>query len=232
MLSHRLIHNESFDGRSRCVHCAHTIAWYDLVPVFSWMALKGACRACGKPISPLYPFIELLTLAVFMCMVIYIPITYWLGYSIFFSALIVTIRSDLDCMLISRVATLFLIPVGLLLSVVHMLPITAQESMLGTLVGYGFLWLIATAFTYCTGKNGMGQGDLDLLCFIGAFTGPFGCWISVLIGSITGSVSGLWYMAAIRPSDTIKIPFGPFLALGALVFVFLKQPLLCFLLGS
>lgn len=232
MLSHRLIHNVSLGGRSHCIHCMHTIAWYDLVPVFSWIALKGVCRSCKKPISRLYPFIELLTLTVFMCMVIYIPVSYWVGYSIFFSALIVTIRSDLDCMLISRIATLFLIPVGILLSLWPALPITAPESILGACIGYCFLWVIATLFAYCMGKEGMGQGDLDLLAFIGAFTGPCGCWVSILIGSIAGSLIGLCYLAAVRPLHSIKIPFGPFLAFGALVFVFLKQPLLCFLLGS
>src|SRR5438046_4986437 len=111
MLSYRLIHGVSLGGRSQCVTCRSTIAAYDLVPVFSWLNLRGACRACKSPISPLYPFIELISLILFTSMYLYLPSDYWTGYSIFFSALIITIRSDLDSMLFSLFATLFLISI-------------------------------------------------------------------------------------------------------------------------
>lgn len=71
----------------------------------------------------------------------------------------------------------------------------------------------------CTGKQGIGQGDLDLLAFIGSFIGPFGCWITLLIGSIAGSLVGIVYLTIGGASRETRIPFGPFLALGAVFFV-------------
>lgn len=232
MLSYRLINNASFGGRSYCVHCKKTIAGYDLIPVISWIILKGSCRSCHQAISPLYPFIELLTTVIFTCLYFYLPTHYFLGYGIFFSALIITIRSDLEYMLISRLVTLFLVPLGIALSAANLLPISALESILGACVGYGFLWLVSKIFTFCTHKQGIGEGDFDLLCFIGAFTGIIGCWASVLIGSIAGSIIGLYYCATTRNAYSIKIPFGPFLALGAILFVFLQAPITHYLLGT
>jgi len=246
MLSYRLTHDMSFGGRSQCVKCTKTIAAHDLVPVFSWLWLKGRCRWCSKPISPLYPFIEFLTTILFLGMYLYLPEQYWLAYFIFFSALIVTIRSDLDCMLISRFATLYLIPLAFILSALDLSPISLLESSIGVCIGYGFLWSAAQLFTAFTGKHGMGQGDLDLLAFIGAFTGIIGCWVSILVGSIAGSVLGLGYLgykkfsaqAQLKSSrqaqaqSSLKIPFGPFLALGALIFVFFQQQITALLLGE
>jgi leader peptidase (prepilin peptidase)/N-methyltransferase len=249
MLSYRLTHDMSFGGRSQCIHCAHTIAVRDLIPVFSWLWLKGACRWCSKPISPLYPFIELLTTLIFLSAYFYLPVDYWPAYFIFFSALIVTIRSDLECMLISRFATLYLIPLALILSLCGLAPVSPLESIIGACAGYGFLWGTAKLFTIFTGKHGMGQGDLDLLAFIGACTGIIGCWVSILAGSISGSVLGLGYLGYQKFSArfyakplsslpassgfaSVKIPFGPFLALGALIFVFFQQQITALLLGE
>lgn len=232
MLSYRLINNASLRGRSYCIHCKQTIAWYDLVPLFSWIALKGSCRTCHQPISPLYPFIELVTAIIFTSLYFSLPTNYWLSYGLFFSALIITIRSDLEYMLISRLATLFLVPFGIALSATNLLPISTLESILGAGIGYCFLWLVSKVFTYYTHKQGIGEGDFDLLCFIGAFTGILGCWASVLIGSMVGSIVGLYYFATTRQAYSIKIPFGPFLAFGAILFVFLQTPITQFLLGS
>lgn len=255
MLSYRLINEASLGGRSYCVHCKKNIAFYDLIPVLSWLALKGSCRSCHQPISALYPFIELLTTIIFTCLYFYIPAEYWISYTVFFSALIITIRSDLEYMLISSFATLFLIPIGIMLSAKNMLPISATESIIGAIAGYTFFWVIAKVFSYLTSKQGIGKGDLYLLAFIGSFTGLFGCWISVLIGSVTASCAGICYLlqkkffsltATNTDTDTdadtginsesisfgiIKIPFGPFLALGALLFVFLQRPLFFYLLA-
>jgi len=205
--------------RSHCPHCTHTIAWYDLIPLFSWFMLSGKCRECKKNISGLYPFIELLTTAVMTGLYILMPPAYWFAYFIFFSALIVTIRTDLELMLISRFVTIFLIPAMLLLATLHFLPITLLESALGIAFGYLFLFIMAWTFALITGRQGMGQGDLELLAFIGAVVGPFGVWITLLISTTTGSFIGLLYMAFAKPGPNLRIPFGPFLALGALMYV-------------
>jgi leader peptidase (prepilin peptidase)/N-methyltransferase len=193
--------------------------WYDLIPVFSWFLLHGSCRECYRPISRLYPFIELLTLVVMSVGAFTLEQQYWVAYFLFFSALIITVRTDLETMLISRYATLALVPAGWLLSTFGLLPITPISSIAGSLFGYGFLWLIRAAFKLATGKIGIGQGDLDLMAFIGAFVGILGCWVTISIGSLAGALLGAAYLIATRQSTVKPLPFGPFLALGAFIFV-------------
>lgn len=222
VLAHRLIIGSSlFRRRSQCPSCTHTIAWYDLFPIFSWIFLRGLCRNCHKPISILYPVVELLSATSLTSLAFFIPLHYFLAYFLFFSALIVTIRTDLEFMLISRVMTLYLVPAGLLLSTFGFLPLTLSESAIGSLGGYFFLYAVSRIFWFITHKDGMGDGDLDLLALIGAFTGPMGCWTTLLIGSILGSGIGIAYLLAYKPSEPLKIPFGPFLAIGAMTHVFM-----------
>ena len=147
-----------------------------------------------------------------------VPSRFWLAYSIFFSGLIVTIRTDIETLLICRYATLFLIPVAFIASAFHYLPISLCSSILGTVVGYSVLWFIATLFYRLTGKKGMGEGDLELLAYIGSFTGPWGVWASLGIGSLTGSIIGI-VLLIITKERMLKLPFGAFLALGALVYI-------------
>ncbi|NRB21709.1 prepilin peptidase [Candidatus Dependentiae bacterium] len=217
--------------RSACPHCHENIAWHDNIPVLSWILLCGKCRSCSKPISVLYPIVELLTALVFTLLWLYIPHVYFFSYAFFFSALIVSIRSDIETMLISRFVTLFLVPVGFFLSALGFLPITMIQSILGALAGYFSLYLFAKLFEWFTGKKGMGQGDLDLLAFIGSFIGPLGCWFVITIGSIIGSIWGISSILFLKKSKSTKIPFGPFLALGAISYVFLQDTVLQWLLS-
>ena len=153
----------------------------------------------------------------------YVSRQYWFAYFIFFSALIVTIRSDFDSMLISRFVTLFLIPAGYLFAILGLLPITLSESIVGSVFGYLILLGAAKLFYWITKKQGMGQGDLELLAFIGAFIGPWGCWITLLIASTIGATLGIMYMIATQKKSSIKIPFGPFLAFGTIIFVLYQE---------
>jgi len=220
VLGYRLVRGESFVlPRSKCPCCQALIVWHDNIPVVSWIILRGKCRSCKNNISVLYPFIELFTALVMGLMTYLVPPQFWFSYFIFFSALIVTIRSDLETMLISRFVTLLLIPVGYCLSLVGLLQISFFESLAGSLFGYVILWLICKLFFALTKKEGMGQGDLELLAFIGSFTGVVGSWISLTIGSIIGSLIGLGYLLFTNQGRYTKIPFGPFLALGAICFV-------------
>lgn len=157
---------------------------------------------------------------------LYVPSIYFFAYFIFFSALIVTIRSDLETMLISRFATLFMIPLGFCFAYLRYLPITITDSFYGMLFGYGFLFIISKLFKWLAGKDGMGEGDLELLAFIGSFIGLLGCWVTLLIGSILGSVIGIGYMFITKSDRSAKIPFGPFLAIAAILFVLFQE---CFI---
>ena len=221
VVAYRLIHEEQFiTGRSFCISCKTTLCWYDLIPLISYFNLKGFCRTCKKPISWLYPGIELLTIISLTFLYLSVPYIYFFTYFLFFSALIITIRTDLESMLISRWVTLIAIPLGVFFSYIHAIPINTIQSIIGIMVGYGILWVIKSLFFLITKKHGMGEGDLDLLAFIGSFTGPIGVWSSLLIGSVIGTGISLGYMFFLKKFDReMQIPFGPFLALGAILYV-------------
>lgn len=232
VLAYRLVRGTSvIFPASHCPFCNTSIPWYDLIPVISWLALNGKCRKCHHTISFLYPFIELLTVLLMSLMVLRIPATFYGAYFIFFSALIVTIRSDIETMLISRFASLFLIPVGVLCALLGYLPITGMESLVGAGFGYGSLRLISWLFYRLTKREGMGEGDMELLGCIGAFLGVFGVWITIMIASFTGSVYSIGYLLLNRQKQSVRFPFGPFLAFGALSYALYHHELLSFFLG-
>lgn len=230
ILAHRFINHISLLAPSACPRCHTRIAWYDNIPLISYVLLRGTCRTCAKPISWLYPFVEFLT--AFSLTALYMAHDYFWGYFILFSALMVTIRSDLETMLISRFVTLALIPVGLIFSFFDLIPIVPINSIFGAALGYIFLWSIATVFTWITKKQGMGEGDFDLMALIGAFTGVLGAWASLLIGSLLGSACGILFLVHKGTFDrNTKIPFGPFLATGAILYVFFQEWICLALVG-
>lgn len=233
VVAYRLIHDRNLvTSRSQCPHCDALIAWYDNIPLISWVLLGRACRSCKQPISWLYPFIELTTALVLCMTCACVPYDYFFGYFLFISALIISVRTDLETMLISRVVSLYAVPLGWLASSLDLLPLTISESILGSFFGYGLFWAIATLFHRVTGKQGLGEGDLELFAFIGSCTGIIGCWATMLIGSIIGSLVGMVLLIGKTHTRDTRIPFGPFLALGALCYVLFQQKILLFLIGS
>lgn len=202
-----------------------------MIPVISWIILCGRCRYCKQTISWLYPCIELFTAIVMVALLNFIPTRYIPAYIIFFSALIITIRTDIETLLISRIVTLFLVPIGVLFSFLKLIPITPLNSISGTLFGYFFLYSFSKIFQKITHREGIGSGDFDLLAFIGSFTGITGCWISLMIGSLLGSLFGLSQIIRGKANRTTKIPFGPFLAIGALIFVLFQDSIVTLLSG-
>ncbi len=224
VVGYRLIHGISLLGRSQCVSCHSRIAWYDLIPLISYVILRGRCRSCHERISPLYPFIELVTAVSLTGLYYGIEAHYFGAYFLFFSALIVTIRTDLETMLIARLMTLPLIPLGFILSCTDHIPLIPLDSILGTAVGFFSLWLISTLFYLFTRKQGIGEGDFELLALIGSFTGMFGVWAALMIGAIMGSITSLAYLTYTGKLERhAKIPFGPFLAFGAMCYVLLEE---------
>jgi len=220
VVAYRLIRGISLHSRSHCTVCVKKIAWYDLFPIISWLHLWGKCRRCSASISVLYPLIEIVT--GFMCLAVYmfIPPIYQLSYFIFFSALIITLRTDIENMVVVRYFTLGLIPVGIMASFLGLLPLHVTHSIMGALFGYGLLWVIRASYWRIRNIEGMGEGDLELLAGIGSFIGVTGCWITLLIGSLCGSLYGLILIAFFKKERMVKIPFGPFLIIGATFYVF------------
>jgi leader peptidase (prepilin peptidase) / N-methyltransferase len=218
MLGYRIINDESLKTtRSFCPKCRHTLTPIDLIPILSWLLLKAKCRYCNSNISFLYPFIELIT-AVSLTSLLILN-NYFFSYFILFSALIVTIRTDMEKMLISRLVTLYLIPLGFLLSYYNLLPISSLQSLIGSILGFFSLYIINKIFYIFTKKQGIGEGDFELLALIGSFTGPIGVFYSIFIGSILGSLLGIILIILNKSNLQSKLPFGPFLANGAIIYI-------------
>lgn len=180
-----------------------------------------------------YPF-ALSTIAFFAVGTLFylfqLPSQFFVAYSLFFSALIVTMFTDATTLLISQLVTLYLVPVGWMLANLNLLPISPLSSIAGSLCGLLLLWLVRKLSQKFLHKEGLGQGDVDLLCFIGAFTGPLGCWITLMVGSILASLVGLIYFIASRAKQDIMLPFGLFLSMAAILYVFFEKQLIAFFL--
>ncbi len=220
-----------FQKRSTCNFCNKLIAWYDNIPVISWLFLKGRCRYCKKRISYLYPFIEILT-AVLMTALFFRIFEYgfylnsifsFASHFLFFSALIVAVRTDLQDLVIPQMFSIWLVPAGLVFAHLGFLKIIFLQSLFGAMVGYGILWIVAFLFKFFTKKDGLGEGDMEFLALIGAFLGPFGVWITILVASCSGLLVGGLYLFLTKKGQSEQIPFGPFLALGAVIYFFFKN---------
>jgi len=167
----------------------------------------------------------MLTAVLLTLMILYIPSQYWIGYGLFITACIVTIRTDFEKMLISRYVTWGLIPVAFIFSGLHFIPLTFLESFEGSLFGFCVLWIIAQLFYTIRNIEGMGEGDVDFLAMIGSFTGIAGAWTALLLGSFFGIISCLVQMAISKRAHP-KIAFGPWLATGAFVFIFFQKQII------
>jgi prepilin signal peptidase PulO-like enzyme (type II secretory pathway) len=218
MLSYRLIATDFWQfKRSVCTQCRHTLSWYDLIPLFSFFLLKGRCRYCHELISWLYPALELLTLILSIFVYLAIPADYWLGYGLFFSALLVTLRTDSQFFLISRFVTLYLIPVAFLLSWHKLLPLPFWQSLQGAVGSYGILWVTKKSYWLLKKQEGLGQGDLELLACIGAFIGLTGAITTLFLGALGGSLYGIALIGLYKSDKQTLIPFGLFLAIAAFI---------------
>jgi len=222
VVAYRITYDKKFfTKRSACPSCGKTIPFYDLIPVLSWLILCGRCRFCQSAISILYPFIEILS-AVLLTVLFYSVSSYaeFGVYFLFLSALIVSVRTDIEEMVIPQIFTLWLIPVGILLSFFGLTRVSFLESVTGAIFGYGVLWLVAMLFRKLMKKEGLGVGDMELLGMIGSFLGLQAVWFSLFIGSLSGSLVGVAYLYFTKKDRYTPIPFGPFLILGAVVYFF------------
>ena len=211
---------------SRCPQCGTPIRFYDNIPVLSYLLLRAKCRGCGGSISVRYPAVELLTGAMACGIVLkHGPTIPALIYFLFIAALIVVAIIDLDHRIIPDRISLTGIAAGLVASLV--LPeVTWTDSLIGVLAGGGSLFAVAWGYYLLTGKEGMGGGDIKLLAMIGAFTGWQGVVFTIFAASATGTAVGLVLMASAGKNLKFAVPFGPFLSLGAVVYLFFGQAII------
>ncbi|MBW2064466.1 MAG: prepilin peptidase [Deltaproteobacteria bacterium] len=206
---------------SSCPKCGAKIRPYDNIPLLSYLLLLGRCRSCKAPISPRYPVVELLTALLSLALFLRFGLgARYIVSFLFCSALVVISFIDLDHKIIPDSISLPGILVGVVVSVLGIYSISWLDSLLGALCGGGFLYLIATVFERFTGKQGMGGGDIKLMAMIGAWMGWKSLPFVILISSITGIFMGGAGLLLAGMGYRAKIPFGPFLSLGALVYFF------------
>ncbi len=206
--------------QSMCPNCQTKIAFYDNVPILSYLWLRRRCRYCGAVISVRYPLVELVS-GLFAVAVFDRYGFSWEGLFLFalVGALLVVTFIDIDHQIIPDVITLPGIGVGFLASFLVRY-ITYKESLIGILLGGGSLLLVAWGYQLLTKREGMGGGDIKLLALIGAFLGWKGVVFTIFAGSAIGTAAGVVVAISTGGGRRLAIPFGPFLSLGALLYLF------------
>ena len=221
-------------GGSRCPHCRTGLSWSDKLPLVSYLYLKGRCRFCGTAISWRYPLLELAGGLLALALWLKYP---WnprlIAYGPFGAALLVLTVIDLEHRLLLDAITFPGIVAGLGLALFLPSP-GFWEALLGALLGGGFFLVVGWVYEKFSGKTGLGGGDVKLLAMIGAFLGvgslPFIIFISATLGTLVGLgltlIGGAWRGGQWR---TTRIPFGPFLAVAALLYLFTGEVFLSYL---
>jgi leader peptidase (prepilin peptidase)/N-methyltransferase len=211
---------------SGCPGCGERIRFYDNIPIISYIILMGRCRHCSKPISIRYPLIELLTGLLSLSVFIHFYPDYgqYMVFLIFVSALIVISFIDLSHQIIPDIISIPGIIAGVIVTIIFSLvskyQITWYDSLIGAIGGGGILYLVAFGFEKLTGKEGMGGGDVKLLTMIGAWMGWRAIPLILLASSLTGSIIGALALLLAGKGLRARIPFGPFLVMGTLVYLF------------
>ncbi|MBN2332849.1 MAG: prepilin peptidase [Deltaproteobacteria bacterium] len=216
---------------SHCPSCGQTISWWQNIPVFSYLLLRGRCFSCKQAISPRYVLVELLTGCLFLAVFLHGGWRLATISQLFFIALLIPITFiDLDYQIIPDRFSLGGIVLGFLSSFCCS-GVSWQQSGLGIVVGGGTLWIIAEGYYRFTGREGMGGGDVKLLAMIGAFLGVKSLLLVILVSSLAGSLIGIMLMVRSHRNSQYAVPFGPFLAFGAAVYLFWGEPLISWYFG-
>lgn len=210
---------------SNCPRCHHRIAWYDNIPVLSYLILRGHCRHCRASFSPRYALVEALTAVLFLLIwqahgwTVITPL-----YMLAAAGLILATFVDFDHMIIPDRVSIGGMVIGLAVSAgfpaLHgetaALP-ALKDAAIGLATGAGTLGLVAVLGKMAFRKDAMGMGDIKLLGAIGAFFGWEGVLFTIMLSSLAGSLVGLGFIVARKNEWQSRIPFGPYLALGAVL---------------
>ena len=211
---------------SHCTNCMHRLSALDLIPIFSYIFLRGKCRYCGEKVSPIYMVTEIVTGILF-------AFAYWkLGFTselavalLFISLLAIIVVSDIAYMIIPDKVLLFFLP---LLALARFFAHTDPwwDSLLGPVVGFTVLFLVALL-----SKGGMGGGDIKLFFLIGLALGTIGTLVTLFFASVIGLVIGLFVLRVRGQDRKQPIPFGPSIALAAIIVYFYGDQIMDWYIG-
>jgi len=217
--------------RSRCPRCKTLIAWYDNIPVVSYLILRGRCRTCGLGISPIYPAVEIVTALAFIGQGLAIgadpPLL--LVRLVFTAALIVLFGTDMQTMRLPNVITIPGIVAGIACSLA--LPPGLVPSVIGAALGAAIPWLIRFVWFRFTGVEAMGLGDVKMLAMIGAFLGWKQVFVVLFFASLTGAIVGVTMLSIQKRSLASRLPFGTFLAVAAYAASVVGEPVVAWYVG-
>lgn len=213
-------------GRSGCPHCGALIAWWQNLPVFSYLVLSGRCHTCKGGISVRYPLVELLTAVTFAAWIAALGVTLQAAGLIYLCCILIcVVFIDWEFQIIPDWLTLPALALGWLWAAFT--PLGLVESLLGTLVGGGGLFAVALLGDWIFKKESMGGGDIKLSAALGAFLGwklvVLVFFLSALVGALA---SGIWLLVSRDMRKKRMIPFGPFLSIAAVVAVLWGQQLI------
>ena len=205
---------------SSCPWCGERIRFYDNIPLFSYLLLLGRCRHCRHSISWQYPVVEVLTGALSFFLYTRYKLSFQYLFTFAFSAMLVTISFiDLRHQIIPDILSLPGILTGWAVSFFFGNGFWF-DSLIGSAAGGGALLLVAFVYEHLTGREGIGGGDIKLLAMIGAWMGWRALPLILLMSSLTGAVIGAVFLLLAGKGYRARIPFGPFLSLGAMLYLF------------
>jgi len=217
---HRYITDQSIAWpASHCPGCGHVLSWWENIPLVSYILLWGRCRSCSGLISPGYPLVEALSgiLALLLALK-FGPTLVWLVYMFFIGLLIVASFIDFKLFILPDIITL---PgAGLALAASFILPVELLDAFVGAAAGAGFFWLLQWSYEKIKKIEGLGTGDIKLMLMLGALVGWQGLPVLIFLAALLGLAASLFYLK--RSSESVMqtpIPFGPFLALGAVIHI-------------
>ena len=213
---------------SHCPKCNNPIRFYDNIPVISYLLLQGKCRHCREGISFQYPLVELLAALMALLLFWKFGLTLKLLISFIFTcSLIVITFVDLEHQIIPDIITLPGIPIFFLMAV-FIMGVPWLDALLGMLIGGGILYAIAFGYELIRKAEGMGGGDIKLLAMLGAFCGWQSLFFILFVSSFLGAIVGLTVILVKGKDMKYAVPFGPFLSLAAIAYIFWETILFSF----
>lgn len=213
---------------SHCPACKKSVAWYDNLPLLSYLILRGRCRSCQTKISILYPFVELITAFLFYFAFLKYGFS-WLFFARdlpIIAALIAVTFIDFKHRIIPD--ELSIGGTLLCLALSYWDPgLGLLSSFIGAAFGFGLFYFFAWLYLRSAKRSGLGGGDIKFLALVGAFLGVEGVFATILVSSVTGSIGGILWGFLSRQENVLRvsIPFGPFLVLGCLCYYYFGEAL-------